>query len=76
MAAAVIVALAVALTGCSRTITVTGKFQDILGWYFLCNGTGSFFGDPLPACRQGHEWRVSQQTYDGTTIGATVTLNY
>lgn len=76
MAGSVILALTVALTGCSRTITVTAKGRNILGAYFLCNGTGSLLGHELNPCRRYHAWRVSGHTYASTRVGQMVTLNW
>jgi len=62
------------VSGCTRTVTVTGKFRDIFGLYFVCDGTGSLFGHHLNPCRKGHFWRVTKAEYDQARVGATYTI--
>ena len=73
---AVAIAIVMSLAGCQTTITVTGKMQNFLGWYYLCDASGSLFGHKVNPCIKNHEYRVSQQVYDTAQIGQTVTLNY
>jgi hypothetical protein len=72
LAAAVLLALA--LAGCTRTVTVTAKYRSIVGWYFVCDGTGTLFGHWLDPCRKGHVWRVPRSAYDQAVIGRTYTV--
>jgi hypothetical protein len=66
--------LALALAGCTRTVTVTAKGRSLLGWYYICDGTGSLFGHPLNPCRKYHEWRVSRAVWDRAVVGRTYTV--
>ena len=76
IAAALLAAvLALSCAGCQRTITVTGKGRNLLGWYYVCDGTGSLLGQPLNPCRKYHEWRVPKSVYDQAVIGRTYRLN-
>ena len=70
--AAVVLALAVvvALTGCTQTITVTGKYQATLsGWYYLCDGPAS---DPCTS--RFDVYRVSHRQYEQAQVGQQVTV--
>lgn len=66
--------LALALAGCTRTVTVTGKYRSIIGRYYVCDGTGSLLGRHLNPCRRGHEWRVSRAVWDRAVVGRTYTV--
>jgi hypothetical protein len=66
--------LALALAGCTRTVTVTGKYRSIIGRYYVCDGTGSLLGHPLNPCRRGHEWTVPRSAYDRAVVGRTYTV--
>lgn len=71
---AAVLALAVVaiglLAGCTRTITVTGKFRSWVGWYFVCNGPHSH------PCSKGYYWHVTQSQYNRAQIGHTYTLHF
>jgi hypothetical protein len=74
----VLAALAlVLLTGCHRvyrTYEVTGK-QVFLGQHILCTGRpGSFLGISYSGCQKYHRYTVSQQEYDTTPVGGTITV--
>lgn len=72
LAAAVLLALA--LAGCTRTVTVTAKYRDLIGKYHVCDGTGTLFGHWLNPCRKGHEWTVPRSAYDQAVIGRSYTV--
>ena len=71
---AILIAVALLAAGCTRTVTVTGKFRDIFGLYFVCDGTGSLFGHHLNPCRKGHAWHVTKAEYDQAQVGTTYTI--
>ena len=66
--------LVLACAGCTRTVTVTAKYRSIVGWYWVCDGTGSLFGRHLDPCRKGHIWRVSPDQYNRAVVGRTYTV--
>lgn len=72
--AALLIAVVLLAAGCTRTVTVTGKFRDIFGLYFVCDGSGSLFGHELNPCRKGHIWRVTRAEYEQARVGVTYTI--
>jgi hypothetical protein len=68
------VLLALACAGCTRTVTLTAKYRSAVGWYFVCDGSGSLLGDHLNPCRKGHVWRVTRGEYDQAVVGRTYTV--
>jgi len=65
----VLAVVLIALSGCTKTVTVTAKYRGIFGWYFVCTGT-------LPGhCYKGHVWRVTQSEYGRARVGQTYTIS-
>lgn len=77
-AAAVIAALALGISGCSKTITVTAKARGLFGTYWLCDGRpgSTVLGIHVSPCRKRHRWQVSRQEYDSAQNGQTVTISW
>lgn len=67
-ALAVVIVIVTLLGGCTRTVTVTGKFRSIVGWYYVCTGAR-----PLP-CTKTTEWHVTKARYDQARIGQSYTI--
>jgi hypothetical protein len=60
--------LALGLTGCSKTVTVTSKYRSAVGLYFICDGPS------FAPCIKGDVYRVSQAEYDKAVVGKAYTI--
>lgn len=64
LAAVLVVGVVLALGGCQRhhRIFVTGKYQNLLGWYYVCNGK-------YIHCYKYNIYRVSYNVYRQAVVG-------
>ena len=62
---ALIVVIAFLMGGCTRTVTITGKYRDLSGQYLIC---------VHPGC-SGSKYVVTRAEYDQARVGQSYTIH-